>query len=139
MVLGLVAWAHATVLGLAPAAQPQQYFAVTITASPTVAITNAYFFYGRNWLDDNNLYSQNAYGVVPIGTLPAATSAAPDVVTVNIPQIWITDPAFAPIPVLPSLAGWSVEGLYAPGGVSVSGSGLISENGGWPEWHFPNH
>lgn len=131
-ILGLAVSAHASIVSLSPAAQPQQYFAVTITASLTVPITNAYFLYGSNYLDDNNLYSQEAYGAVPIGTLAAATSASPDVITVDIPQIWITDPAYkSPIPVVPDRAGWSVEGRYAPGGVSVSGSGLISEDGGW--------
>lgn len=130
-ILGLAATARATVLGLAPAAPPQQEFAVQITASPTVTITDAYFFYGRFW-QDGSFYSQNAYGAVKIGTLPAATSASPDVLTILVPQIWITDPHYAPIPVLPDLSPWSIEGLYASGGVSVSGSGLISGNGGWP-------
>lgn len=133
VILGLAASTQASVLGLAPAtSEPQEYYAVTITASPTTAITNAYFLYGYNYLDGNNLYSQEAFGVVPIGTLAAATSASPDVLTVDIPQIWITDPRYAPIPLLPTSGGWSIEGLYAPGGVSVSGSGLISGNGGWP-------
>jgi hypothetical protein len=135
-VLGLAVSAQASVLGLAPAALPQQYYQVQITASPTVAITNAYFIYGRFWQDGSS-YSQNAYGAVPIGTLPAATSASPDVLTVYLPQIYITDPRYSPIPVLPDLAGWSIEGLYSPGGVSVSGSGLNAPDGGWPYVDVP--
>lgn len=129
-ILGLSAVAQGGVLGMA-SSLPQQEYAVTLTASPTVSITNAFFFYGRFW-QDGSFYSQFAYGAVPIGTIPAASSASPDVLTVYLPQIYITDPHYAPIPVVPDLSGWSVEGLYAPGGVSVSGAGLISPDGGWP-------
>jgi hypothetical protein len=135
--LGLAVSAHATMLGLAPAAQPQEYYPVTITASPTVAITNAYLIYGKVYSDNRgvgNNYTQLAFAAVPLGTLSAATSALPDVLTVDVPQIWINDPNYAsPLPLLGYLgAGWSIEALYAPGGVSITNTNLVGENGGWP-------
>jgi hypothetical protein len=136
-VFGLVAAAHATILGLAPAGLPEQYYQVQITALPTVTITNAYLIYGRVYNDNRgvgNNYTQLAFGAVSIGTLPAATSASPDLLTVDIPQIWITDPNYAsPLPLLGYLgANWSIEALYAPSGVSITNTNLVGENGGWP-------
>lgn len=136
--LGLAVSAKASVLGLVPAAsEPQQYYAVTITASPIVPITNAYFFYGNFW-QDGDTYSQEAYGVVPIGNLPAASAPSPDVVTVDIPQIYITDPRYAPIPVLPSFSEWDIEGLYTPGGVSLTDPVMVPQVNRGPGPKHPN-